>query len=265
VSEGVGAGTGGGWAPGTVGRVPARRPVIAIDGPAGAGKSTLARRVAERADLLYVDTGAMYRAVAFAALEAGYRDPAGDAEAIVALAHRLRIDLEPAVGGVRVRLDGRDVTDRLRDPEVERLVPHVARLPGVREALLPEQRRLAAAGGVVLDGRDIGTVVLPDADWKFFVTASFAVRVERRYRQLRRKGIAVDRDTVARDLRERDRLDAAREVGPAPDAVFLDTTHMPVEQAVALVLRRCGLLPPPASGTLGDAEGPCDGRHPQRL
>ncbi len=235
------AGTGGS----TRGSTCTRLPVVAIDGPAGAGKSTLARRVAERAGLVYVDTGAMYRAVAYGVLRSGCAtEPELDASAVAAVAEAARIDLQEGPGGTRVLLDGEDVTAPIREPAVERLVPRVASLAAVRRALVPQQRRMAYAGGVVLDGRDIGTTVLPDADCKFFVTAAFAVRVERRYRQLRRRGLDVDRHAVARDLRERDAMDSERSIGPmvpAPDAVRLDTTYLRVEDAVDLVLARCGL------------------------
>jgi cytidylate kinase len=222
-----------------------RLPVVAIDGPAGAGKSTIARQVAERAGLLYIDTGAMYRAVTYAVLQHGCRTaPDLDAAAVAEVARSVDIRLISSPTGPRVLLDGRDVSEEIRRPEVERLVARVAALAPVRLALVPQQRRLARDGGVVLDGRDVGTAVLPDADYKFFVTAAFPVRVDRRYRQMRRRGAAVDRAAVARDLRERDAMDSARSVGPlaaAPDAVCLDTTHLRVEDAVSIVLARCGL------------------------
>lgn len=233
--------SGGALRSGTRGRLP----VIAIDGPAGAGKSTLARRVAQSAQLVYVDSGAMYRAVACAVLDAGFNlEGEVDAEFVAQLAQTVDVRLVEDVGGQRVWLGGVDVTARIRDAAVERLVPRVARLAAVRQALIPQQRLLAAAGGVVMDGRDIGTTVLPDADYKFFVTAAFPVRVERRHRQLRRKGEDVSRLAVARDLHHRDVMDTTRSIGrlvAAPDAIRLDTTHMPIEEAVALVLARCDL------------------------
>jgi cytidylate kinase len=223
-----------------------RRPVIAMDGPGGAGKSTIARRVAELAGLTYVDTGAMYRAVAWAALRAGLAAEGRllDAAGVAALAQRVDISFRPSGREQRVTVDGVDVTAELRTPEVERLVPRVAELPAVRQALLPQQRRLAAGGGVVMDGRDVGTAVLPDADFKFFITADPEVRVERRYRELLRRGERVSREAVAASLLERDRRDRERAEGPlrqAPDAVVVDTSHLTIEEAVERVLECCRL------------------------
>lgn len=216
-----------------------RRPVIAIDGPAGAGKSTIARAVAERLGFAYIDTGAMYRAVALAALRHGV--PLDDPEALERLSRRIRIGFEPGEGAqLRVLLEGEDVTAAIRSPAVDRAVSRVAHVPGVRAVLVEEQRRLAQGGGVVVDGRDIGSYVLPDADVKVFVTADAKVRAERRFQQLVAQGEAVTPDEVRRDLGERDALDAGRAVGPlvcAPDALVLDTTEMSVAEAVERVLR----------------------------
>jgi cytidylate kinase len=222
-----------------------RRPVIAIDGPAGAGKSTIARAVAERLGFAYIDTGAMYRAVALAALR---RDvDADDGEALAELCRRVRIEFEPLAGAsLRVLVEGEDVTEAIRSPDVDRVVPRVANVPGVRAALVEQQRRLARRGGVVVDGRDIGSHVLPDADFKFFVTADPEVRAERRFRQLRSRGVAVTAEEVRRDLRERDALDTGRAVGPlvrAPGAAVVDTTAMSIGEAVEQVLRLVARTP----------------------
>ncbi|MBE3591105.1 MAG: (d)CMP kinase [Firmicutes bacterium] len=232
-----------------------RRPVIAIDGPAGAGKSTLARNLARRLRLLYVDTGAMYRAVARHALDRGVA--ADDAAALAGLMDDLDLRLEPKPNGrYRVLVNGRDVTGRLRDRDVTRAVALVSQVPAVREKLVQIQRHLARGGGVVLDGRDIGTRVLPDADFKFFVTASLEERAARRYRQLRRRGQAASLEEVLAEVRERDEADMNRAVSPlrkAEDAVVIDTTGITVEEALRRVLaiieaRRGGQAPPAQSG-----------------
>ncbi len=218
-----------------------RRPVIAMDGPGGAGKSTVARLVAERCGYTYIDTGAMYRAVALRVLR---HHPAVTDDALAALAgasaRQCRIEFGPMEG---VWLDGEDVTSALRGTEVERLVPRVAAVPAVRDALVEAQRRLGASGGVVMDGRDVGTCVFPDAEYKFFVTASQEERVERRYRDLARRGAPLTREAVARELAERDRQDRDRDLAPlipAVDAIFLDTTGLTVDEVVARVLSVVG-------------------------
>ena len=234
-----------------------RRPVIAIDGPAGAGKSTVARTVARRTGFAYLDTGAMYRAVALAVREAGLE--AGpellDPCAVGALLEGA--DLRVLGGGSdqRVLLDGEDVTSRLRAPEIDRLVPLVSRLPEVRRALMAQQRRLAAGGGIVADGRDMGTAVLPDADYKFFLTADLAVRARRRQGELRTAGTAVGLQAVERDLAERDLLDG-NQLRQAPDAILVDTTHLTVEQAVQRILAACPGLVGSVAPTRTDGGGP---------
>lgn len=211
--------------------------VIAVDGPAGAGKSTVARRVAAALNYLYIDTGAMYRAIALAVLEEGIGPD--DGAAVERLARGLDVELVPSAAGNRVLLGGRDVTERIRAPEVSAAVSQVAALPGVRRRMVQLQRRLAAGGGVVMDGRDIGTVVFPDADVKVFLTASAEERARRRWLELRAAGHAPSLDDIRANIESRDRLDSTRDVAPlrkAEDAVEIDTTDKTVDEVVDQVL-----------------------------
>jgi len=211
--------------------------VIAVDGPAGAGKSTVARRVAAALNYLYIDTGAMYRAIALAVLEEGVGPD--DGAAVERLARGLDVELVPSAAGNRVLLEGRDVTERIRAPEVSAAVSQVAALPGVRRRMVQLQRRLAAGGGVVMDGRDIGTVVFPDADVKVFLTASAEERARRRWLELRAAGHAPSLDDIRVNIESRDRLDSTRDVAPlrkAEDAVEIDTTDKTVDEVVDQVL-----------------------------
>lgn len=216
--------------------------VVAIDGPAGAGKSTVARKVAARLGYVYVDSGAMYRAITLNVLQKGIGTE--DEANVAAVASRTSIDLVAGREGneSRVFIDGCDVTDKLRSPEVSESVATVAANPAVRGHLIEAQRRLAAKGGVVMDGRDIGTVVLPDADVKVYLTASLAERARRRCQELLATGYEVDPQEVAREIALRDSVDSNRDVSPlsrAPDAVLIDTTHMPIELAVEEVIGIC--------------------------
>ena len=228
--------------------------VVAIDGPAGAGKSTVARRVAVAAGLRHLDTGAMYRAVTWACLQAGI-DVLGEplaVAAVVAVAETTDITFVPGPHGEVVRVNGVDPGETLRSPVVDQGVARIATLAGVRRALVPQQRRQASAGGVVLEGRDIGTDVLPDADVKVFLTADAGARAVRRHAELRRRVGSIDLAEVARDLRQRDALDRGREESPlrqAVDAHVIDTTHLSVDQVVARIL---ALLPPTQEGVRGN-------------
>jgi len=208
--------------------------VVAIDGPAGAGKSTVARAVADRLGLLYLDTGAMYRALALKALETGtdLRDEASVVRLLKATDIHVAERPDQEAG---VWLDGRDVTDLIRHPEVNAAVSLVAGFPGVRTAMAARQRRLAEGGGVVMDGRDIGTYVLPNAPFKFFLTASLAARAERRQRELADRGFGVDRSALESEICKRDRLDSSRSVAPlrqAEDAHLIDTTQLAAAEVV---------------------------------
>jgi cytidylate kinase len=214
-----------------------REIAVAIDGPMGSGKSTIAREIARRLGYRHVDTGAMYRAVAAAALRRGVST--NDAEGLAALAARVRVELPPGGDGVRVYVDDEDVTAGLRTVLVNRVVGRVARVPGVRAALRDTQRALGEAGGVVMEGRDIGTVILPDAAVKVFLTASAEERARRRQAELAAAGQDVPLDEVRRIEAEDDEAATKREVAPlvvAPHATVIDSTDLAVDDVVARVL-----------------------------
>jgi cytidylate kinase len=207
--------------------------VVAIDGPAGAGKTTVSKRLAERLGYTRVDTGALYRAIALRAREEHVSWDEGPA--LGALAARLDLAFVAGPTGARLFVDGRDREDEIRTPEISQGASIVSAHPEVRAALLDLQRRLGAEGAVVLEGRDIGTVVFPDADVKVFLTASDEERARRRQAELTARGLHVDVETVLAEIRERDERDARRAVAPlaaAPDAICVDTTGIPIEAVV---------------------------------
>lgn len=211
---------------------------VAIDGPAGAGKSTVARKTAEKLGFLYVDTGALYRAIGLYMLQNGV-DP-GDAGAVIPLLKTLTVSLKYCDGEQRVFLCGTDVSDLIRTDDVSLAASRVSAIPEVRSFLLSLQRDLAKENNVLMDGRDIGTVVLPDAQVKVFLTASAEERAERRYLQLIRSGAKADYEEVLEDLKQRDYNDTHRAIAPlkpAPDAVLMDTTGETLEQSVAHLIR----------------------------
>ena len=213
---------------------PQRRVIIAIDGPSGAGKSTIARRVAERLGFTYIDTGAMYRAVALWAARQGV--DAGDMHRAEQLALAARIDLAPG----RIALNGEDVTEAIRTPEMSGAASKISAIPGVRRAMVALQREIGERASVVMEGRDIGTVVFPHADVKVFLDASPAERVRRRHAELAAKGQVVDEEQLARDMRERDARDSTRADAPltqAPDAVYVDTSGMTLEAVEEAILK----------------------------
>jgi CMP/dCMP kinase len=212
--------------------------IIAIDGPVGSGKSTLARRVAELMTYVYIDTGAMYRALALKALRQQMSFDAND-DALVALAQKTSIDLRADGGAQRVLLDQEDVTAAIRTPEVSQAASKIAVNAGVRHVLVAEQRRAGERGGVVMEGRDIGSVVFPDAQLKIFLTASPETRAERRWREHEQKGDAIDLQKTLDEIHERDQRDKMRSTSPlvkAPDAVVVDSTAMEPEEVARLVV-----------------------------
>ena len=213
--------------------------VVAIDGPAGAGKSTVAQLAAKELGYTYIDTGAMYRAVAWKVLQQG-----GEVtdEKILAVIPDIDVDLSYENGKTTVRVDGQDVTGEIRTPEVSHIVSQVAALGPVREKMVDLQRKMAERGGVLMDGRDIATNVLPGADVKIYPTASIAERANRRYKELREKGLAVNLADIERDIAARDKADMEREISPlvqAEDATLLDTTGMTIPEVVARIIGMC--------------------------
>jgi cytidylate kinase len=214
-----------------------RKLTIAIDGPAGSGKSTAARRVAALLGYNHIDTGAMYRAVALAALRAGLAIDNADRMAL--LTRQSRIGLRTENGHVRVWLDGQDVSEEIRRPEVTLAASQVSTIAAVRKVLVRNQRELAIGGGVVMEGRDIGSVVLPRADLKIFLTASREERARRRLGEMRKRGESACFASVLDEVAERDRRDAGREASPliaADDAIIVDNTAMEAEEAARVIV-----------------------------
>jgi len=211
---------------------------IALDGPAGAGKSTVARLVANELGFVYIDTGAMYRAVTWKVLELGI--DADQTAKVIETAKAMDIVLQPGPTGQQVLVDGEDVTDRIRSAAINANVSLIAQIAEVRELLVSKQKAMAASKGVVMDGRDIGTQVLPDAEVKIFLTASARERAERRYKEMDKPTITVEQ--LELEIARRDKLDSEREVSPlvqAQDAVLLDSSNIPLQDVVGKVLELC--------------------------
>lgn len=212
-------------------------PVIAIDGPSGAGKSTIAKRLARRLGYTYIDTGAMYRAIGWKAKQDGV-DPA-DEGSLARLCANAEVTIRHDTDGQRVLVNGIDVTDDIRTPEMGMLASAVSRSPVVRARLLTLQRKFGETGGVVMDGRDIGTVVFPGAEVKFYLDASVEERGRRRWQELREKGTDVDRAAITEEIRARDLQDSSRSIAPlirAADARYLDSSAMTIDEVVAAML-----------------------------
>ena len=213
---------------------------VAIDGPAGAGKSTIAKKIAKKMQLIYVDTGAMYRAMALFLLR-NHVSPE-DAPAIERTCEDAEIGICYEKGQQVVYLNGENVNDLLRSEEVGKMASISSQIKSVRRKLVDLQRRLAETTDVIMDGRDIGTCVLPDADVKIYLTASSRVRAQRRFDELQEKGIACNFDEIEKDIIERDRRDMTREESPlkkAEDAIEVDTSDMSIEQVIATIIRIC--------------------------
>ncbi len=209
---------------------------IAIDGPAGSGKSTIAKMVAERLDFTYLDTGAMYRAITYLALQKGIVD---DENAVNELVDGLEVTLNFEDGLTHVFVDGDEVTEHIRTPEVNSKVSEIAAMPFVRKELVRMQQAMGKVGNVVAEGRDITTVVFPDADLKIYLDATVDVRAERRYKEYLEKGVAITLDEVKENIRKRDRIDSGREASPlrvAENAIRVDTSNLTVDEEFEILI-----------------------------
>lgn len=212
---------------------------IAIDGPAGAGKSSVAKAVAAKLGFIYVDTGALYRSIGVNALRHGIKTD--DADAVIALLPETKVELRYIDGAQRVFLNGEDVSEAIRMPEASMAASNVSAIPAVRTFLLDLQRDMAKNNNVIMDGRDIGTVILPDAQYKFFLTASAEVRADRRFKELKEKGIDVDYNALLEEIIQRDYNDSHRETAPlrqADDAILIDSSNMTLEESINAIADR---------------------------
>ncbi|NMC27080.1 MAG: (d)CMP kinase [Syntrophomonadaceae bacterium] len=214
---------------------------IAIDGPAGAGKSTLARTLARKMGFVYIDTGAMYRALAWKVLQTGIS--LEDAEAIAKLALGLDIHFENYRGEQRLLCNGEDLTEMIRSPQVNAAVSRVAQHPEVRRIMVQKQQDMARSSNVVMDGRDIGEWVLPEADYKFYLTAGLQERALRRKMELENKGFRQDLETIMEELRQRDQMDQSRQVGALkilPDSIVIDSSRQSADEVLQQILTIVG-------------------------
>lgn len=214
-----------------------RKLAIAIDGPAGAGKSSIAKILANRLSYLYVDTGAMYRAITLLALERNIID---DKNSIIEMLKDIHLEMHPTEKAFQLLINGEDVTEKLRSLSVSSNVSKVATIKEVRSFLVVMQRKLAERGGVIVDGRDIGSVVLPNADIKFYLTASVAVRAHRRWIEMKEKGQSVSYEEVEKNVVERDYIDSHREESPlvqVEDALLIDSSHLTFQETIETMLK----------------------------
>jgi cytidylate kinase len=213
------------------------RLTIAMDGPAGSGKSTIAQRLAKKLDYLYLNSGSMYRAMTLLSLRE--EGASTDVSMLTKLAKSCRIDFSD--NGKVTLLNGEDVSDVLRTPEIDRAIVDIAQVPEVRHEMVKQQRRIGENGGIIVEGRDVTTVVFPDADLKFYINASVEERAKRRYAEQKAQGIETTLKQVEKEIRDRDQMDESREHSPlraAEDAIVVDTTSMTINQAVDFVLNR---------------------------
>jgi cytidylate kinase len=216
----------------------ARKPIITLDGPAGSGKSTTAKALAQRLGYTYLDTGAMYRAITLMVLRQK-ADPSRE-DQVTGLLSKIHIDIRHENGTQKTFLNGEDVSDAIRSPEVSKNVSMVSGIREVRNFLVQQQREIGKAGGYVIDGRDAGTVIFPDAEKKFFLTADIQTRVQRRFKELEAGGINTDMSQLTEEIRTRDHLDASRTESPLTqpdDAVVIDNSSLTVEEQVERIIR----------------------------
>lgn len=210
---------------------------IALDGPSGSGKSTIAKRLSKELDILYLDTGAMYRATALKALKLNV--DTFDEKGVSSFINDLNLEIKYENGSQQTYLDGENVSDKIREPQVSMAASNISRLKCVRLKMVEMQRKIASSTSCVLDGRDIGSYVLPDADYKFYITASVEVRAQRRFKELTEKGFNVDFEALKKEIEQRDYNDSHRDFAPlvkAKDAIFIDTSDMDIDGVVNAVM-----------------------------
>ena len=216
-----------------------KKPVIAIDGFSSTGKSSISKEIAKRLSLLHLDTGALYRGITYYGLKNCFDNGEINLSGLIAQLDEIQMEFKAQDNDLVLILNGEDITEAIRDPKVSEHVSFVAKQPEVREFLLHTQRDIASKGGVIMDGRDIGTVVLPDADYKFFLVATPEERGNRRYKELKNKGYDVNLEEIIKDIVKRDEIDSNREFAPlvkATDAIEIDTTGKSIDDVVNSVL-----------------------------
>ena len=217
-----------------------KKPVIAIDGFSSTGKSSISKKIAKKLDLIHIDTGALYRGVTFFALENCLNDQQEiDIKSLFSKLNEINLEFVPNNNVLELFLNGKNINQEIREPRVSNNVSIIAKQPEVRDFLLDFQRNLAAKGGVIMDGRDIGTVILPNADFKFFVTASPEERAKRRFLELQHLGIEASYEEVYQNLVSRDKIDSERDVAPlkqADDAILIDNTNLNKQETIELIL-----------------------------